>query len=108
MSERYYYATVFEYAAMYKNTERLSKERAKAIGRLAAALSRERGIPIGKAPNKYYGTINAYRNDILSDCFFSATSTINSNNHGKGNNHQSIGNDGRTIEKNSQQECLFS
>jgi hypothetical protein len=82
MNERFYYATIYEYAAM--NSTRLSKDRANALGRKAAELSREREIPIGKAKNNYFGTVNAYRNDILSECFFSTEPLTKR--HGKNKN----------------------
>ncbi len=62
------YYSVSGYASL-KGFKHLDIRRANLIGRLAAKLSREYGIDIGKVKDERYGNVNIYHIDILHEAF---------------------------------------
>lgn len=62
------YYSVSGYASL-KGFKHLDIRRANLIGRLAAKLSREYGIDIGKVKDERYGNVNIYHIDILNESF---------------------------------------
>lgn len=62
------YYSVSGYASL-KGFKHLDIRRANLIGRLAAKLSREYGVDIGKVKDERYGNVNIYHIDILNESF---------------------------------------
>ena len=62
------YYSVSGYASL-KGHRHLDVRRANLIGRLAAKLSREYDIEVGKVKDERYGQVNTYHIDILNEAF---------------------------------------
>ena len=62
------YYSVSGYASL-KGFKHLDIRKANLIGRLAAKLSKEYGVDIGKVKDERYGNVNIYHIDILHEAF---------------------------------------
>ena len=62
------YYSISGYASL-KGFKHLDIRKANLIGRLAAKLSKEYGIDIGKVKDERYGSVNIYHIDILNEAF---------------------------------------
>ena len=62
------YYSVSGYASL-KGYKHLDIRKANLIGRLAAKLSKEYGVDIGKVKDERYGNVNIYHIDILHEAF---------------------------------------
>ena len=62
------YYSVSGYASL-KGFKHLDIRKANLIGRLAAKLSKEYGVDIGKVKDERYGAVNIYHIDILNEAF---------------------------------------
>ena len=62
------YYSISGYASL-KGYKHLDIRKANLIGRLAAKLSKEYGVDIGKVKDERYGAVNIYHIDILNEAF---------------------------------------
>ena len=62
------YYSVSGYASL-KGFKHLDIRKANLIGRLAAKLSKEYGVDVGKVKDERFGSVNIYHIDILNEAF---------------------------------------
>ena len=62
------YYSISGYASL-KGYKHLDIRKANLIGRLAAKLSKEYGVDVGKVKDERYGSVNIYHIDILNEAF---------------------------------------